>query len=158
MESQPPNHNGQGSLFDEHTTPSGATDPELQKYETTYTPVEGGVYPETSEQLPQDAPQDNEASEATTEAVKTENRSKAQRYNHSPLERTGSYSEDLRLGDYLPGFGPVTGANYQKAQEHAAKLDKKRNNSKGNVSNIFGPGESINTSNHPSNPDWRPED
>lgn len=156
MESQPPNHNDQGSLFDEHTKASGATDPELQNYETVYIPVEGGIFSEP-EKPSQDVP-NSEVSEAMREAVKTENRSKGQRYSHSPLERTGSYSEDLRLGDFLPGFGPVTGANYNKAKEHANQLDKKRNNSKGNVSNIFRRGESIDTSNHPSNPDWRSED
>lgn len=129
MESQPSNHKDQGdqgALFDVHTTASGATDPELQNYQTVYTPVEGGVYPEG--QTPsQDTPQNDGASEAVRSAAHSHNRHMGQLGKHSPLERTGSYSKDLKPGDFLPGgFGVVTHTNFNKAQQFAQELDTKR--------------------------------
>ena len=90
--------------------------------------VENGVYPEDL------APTEEGADvrhfhETVHEAVVTEketrNRRQGNQGKHSPLKRDGHYGS-IRLGDYLPGFGPVKERNWEEAKTHARRLDTQR--------------------------------
>ena len=125
--------NIQGALFETHIATGGATDPELLSETATYEPQPDGFYPETTEQSSRE---DTEVSEQAKEAVKRTNRHRGQLGKHSPLERNGSY-EDVQVGDYLPGFGPVTYTNFSDALLHAESLEKQRRST---LSGIAGQG------------------
>jgi hypothetical protein len=89
-------------------------------------PVAEGVFPED-----QSAPE--EGYQHLTDAVvdriideeHTRNRRLGNVGKHSPLARDGSYMNP-RVGDFLPGFGPVKDRNYDEAVRHAQTLEQQR--------------------------------
>lgn len=118
----------QGALFAERIVSGGATDPTMH---TTYVELEAvtdGVYPEAKESAePELSPEDKTALEGLRKARQTDRRHTAQVGKHSPLEREGGYT-NIKAGDYLPGFGPVTYTNFAKAQRYADRLEADRQN------------------------------
>lgn len=106
----------QGELFDTHYV---GTDP--QTADMHFEPNPNGVYHPADNLTPEDFP-----TAEISEAVKSDNRRKAQVGKHSPLERGGDYRSSLKPGDYLPGFGPVTYSNWEEAKSHASFLDTQK--------------------------------
>ncbi|MGH7241578.1 MAG: hypothetical protein ACREGB_04745, partial [Candidatus Saccharimonadales bacterium] len=88
--------------------------------------VEGGVFPEDLPLTEEPARHIHEAiHEAVVAEQQTRNRRDGNRGKHSPLQRDGSY-QTIQLGDYLPGFGPVTERKWEEAKVYAAQLEAKR--------------------------------
>lgn len=89
--------------------------------------VHGGVYPE--DLAPPEDPELQPLHQAVHETVvaeqHTRNRRTAQAGKHSPLARDGHYNT-IQLGDFLPGFGPVTERGWDNAMRHARKLEDQR--------------------------------
>ena len=114
----------QGFLVDVDVQGSGATDLAMHSHETTVEAVPGGAFAEPEAALPDPA-----TDPALLEAIHKENvtrrRHQAQLGKHSSLSRTGSYS-NIKLGDYLRGFGPVMERNFDEAQAFADKLEADR--------------------------------
>jgi hypothetical protein len=121
---------GQGGLFGVDETIVGNGLPDAGAYEARKlgTITLGETFPaeEVANEpavATMDAP---EVVAAIASAVATENRSRAQRGQHSPLQRDGTYLT-VRVGDVLPhGFGPVTHRNLAQAREVAQQLEKRR--------------------------------
>ncbi|HSX53151.1 MAG TPA: hypothetical protein VLF90_02150 [Patescibacteria group bacterium] len=112
----------QGFLFKD--VRPGTTEPDQIANQTQHfelTPE--GEFPEAIE------PTIPETDPATHSAVVTNRRHRAQLGKHSPLERDGNYS-NVKVGDVLPGFGPVTHTNRSAAEQYAHKLDSERSNKK----------------------------
>lgn len=111
-----PNPNqDQGLLFEEVVTTRGAIDLDDVKKTVNYDVGEGdGVFPEVT-----DTP------DPTTVELATNAATKAIAGKHSPLQRSGTY-RDVKVGDFLPNFGPVTTSNFDRAREHAKGLEKQR--------------------------------
>ena len=127
---QHPYHETQGELFAVELESSGTTDPNTPRMVTAhFTEAEGGLFPEVVEQAPV-VDLNQSAITATVRAeVAQRNRRRAQLGKHSPLQREdeagGDYTR-VKVGDYLPDFGPVTYNNYTDAQMYAHTLEKKR--------------------------------
>lgn len=124
-ESHSPEIAQQGSLFEAHIVPSGVTDPELSSQSVVFEAAPDGHYDEEA------APETNRSEDTVVidglkEAVAKKKNHDAQIGLHSPLQRSGSYQNGLKVGDYLPGFGPVKYRNLDEAQRHAARLDRER--------------------------------
>ena len=88
----------------------------------------GPVFPDELEPTEESA-ETRHLHEAVHEAVvaeqQTRNRREGNRGKHSPLQRDGSY-ENIQLGDFLPGFGPVTERHWEEAKAHARSLESRR--------------------------------
>ncbi len=109
----------QGELF--QAVRPGTTEPDqLSDQAEHYKVAPEGTFPDVAQTI---VP---EVDPATHRAAVTARRHTGQLGKHSPLERTGSYSDDLRVGDVLPGFGPVTYANRNAAEQYAQNLDNQR--------------------------------
>lgn len=117
----------QGALFETHIIPSGVTDPEFAQNKIELEPAPEGFYAEKTEPIDEITVEEDEtAAAALHKAVVKDNQHKAQVGKHSPLERSGSYEKGLKVGDYLPGFGPVKYRNIDDARRYAAGLDAER--------------------------------
>lgn len=119
----------QGSLFETIVNVSPETDPALRTMEISFIPRPDGHYNESSnsEEVPRELTEEESATlKAVREAVARDNRSRAQKGRHSPLQRSGSYL-DVVPGDVLPDFGVVTHTNLDDAKRQAAQLEVNRN-------------------------------
>jgi hypothetical protein len=122
----PESHEVQGALFETHEISSGVTDPALASTRVELEPVPEGFYPEKTEPVSEIVVnEDKTAKDALHQEVVSRNRHDAQVGKHSPLSRTGTY-EDIQVGDYLPGFGPVTYRNFSDASKYAVDLEARR--------------------------------
>lgn len=130
-----PESQGQGQLFGVNEISSGVTDPALQSTRIEIVDVgPDGVYQEVDDTNSEQAQENQPAPvvEAIRKAVQTQNRHKGNLGKHSALERSGSYADletgksNIQIGDFLPGFGPVTYRNAEAAHKHALKLEKDR--------------------------------
>jgi hypothetical protein len=93
--------------------------------------VEGGVYPDELSSSNEDSrPFHEVVHEAVVQEQHTRNRRQGNQGKHSPLQRDGNYQQ-IRLGDFLPGFGPVTERRWEEAKAHARGLEDKRLKSEG---------------------------
>lgn len=114
----------QGLLFRRHISFGGVTDPELADPVVIYEPVPGGFYPDAyADNL--EKFRDPELLAKIVEDQKSRKHRSGQLGKHSPLARDGSY-KNLRVGDFLPGFGPVTYTNIDAAHSHADVLEDQR--------------------------------
>ncbi len=108
----------QGELFRIETVGSGSTDPSNHSVTHHFEVKPEGFF--------QEVVQPGQPDELAKHNVTHEDRHNAQLGKHSALINDGIYSSGLRIGAYLPDFGPVTDTNYNEAKTHAAWLDRKR--------------------------------
>lgn len=123
----PPVSPDQGAFFGVEIRSNGATDPaDFATNAKIVIPQDGEPYfppVEENGKLTQGTVDAVRAGIAA-EALKTANRRAGNAGKHSAEHpKTGSYADGLRLGAFLPGFGPVMERNREEAIAYARKLD-----------------------------------
>jgi hypothetical protein len=126
----PPENPDQGAFWGVEVTGNGLMDSEMfARNARIVEPGDEGVYYPPVEAVTPVPVIPVEAVQAGLkgEAQKRRNRKKGNENRHSAQHpETRSYLDGLKLGAFLPGFGPVKERNWEEAKEHAKKLDSKR--------------------------------
>jgi hypothetical protein len=121
----------QGAFFGVEVAGNGATDPaNFRAKARIVEPGEEGVYYPPSPEAVQPVtvtPVETVKAGLEKTARTRRNRSKGNEGKHSARDpETGSYAAGLKLGAFLPGFGPVMERNWDEAKAFAQRLDAER--------------------------------
>lgn len=121
------NREEQGALFDVSFEGNGAVEPSQHRLTAHFedNPTGDGTF--ESPTLPEVPVIEGDPALLETARADAERRkhSAAQRGLHSPLQRDGSY-QNIRLGDWLPGYGAVTERDWDNAVVKARELESAR--------------------------------
>lgn len=120
----------QGAFWGVEVEGNGATDPDSFRLNAKIVEPKDGdaYYPPTDSVAPITVTPVETARAALDSGLrKKRNRRQANTGKHSAHHpETGSYADGLKLGAYLPGFGPVMERNWDEAKTYARGLDAKR--------------------------------
>lgn len=120
----------QGAFWGAEVEGNGATDPDSFRLNAKIVePNDGDVYyPPTDSVAPITVTPVETARVALDSGLqKKRNRRRGNAGKHSAQHpETGSYAGGLKLGAYLPGFGPVMERNWEEAKAYARELDVRR--------------------------------
>lgn len=126
----PPDSPDQGAFWGVGMEGNGATDPATFRQNATIIEPnnEGVYYPPTETVTPVTfVPVETVRAGLNDALQKKRNRRRGNTGKHSARHtETGNYTDGLKPGAYLPGFGPVKERNWEDAKRHARWLDAQR--------------------------------